>query len=167
MEESEHRRRRRGIEPPSSRAEGLGPLIVVVVILLGVVLMGGRMAWTRFVDPVVVEKTSDSDAGAQKNENEKLEVERLVSALTLEQKVAQLFVVRPESIVDVKTVVKAGAAMREALTNYPVGGLYYTSENLKSVTQTKEMLRNSQNYTKDACGLPLFTCVMEEGGSMV
>ncbi len=167
MEESEHRRRRRRVETPSSQAQRLGPLIVAVVILLGIVLVGGRMAWTRFVDPVVVEKTSDSDAGAKRNEDGKPEVERLVSALTLEQKVAQLFVVRPESLVDVKTVVKAGAAMREALTNYPVGGLYYTSANLMSVTQTKEMLRNSQNYTKDACGLPLFTCVMEEGGSMV
>ena len=166
MEEREYRRRRHRPSPQTGPDQSLVNLIVVIAVFLGVVLVGGLVAWHHLVDPVTVEKSSDSGA-VEKAKNVSPEVECLVGALTLEQKVAQLFIVRPEAIVDAETVVKAGESTREALTSYPVGGLFYTAKNFQSVQQTAEMLRSSQNYTKDACGLPLFTCVMEEGGSVV
>lgn len=88
------------------------------------------------------------------------------AALTLEQKVAQLFIVRPESITGVDTVTQAGPATEEALQAYPVGGIAYFQKNLLDPDQTAAMLANAQAYSEEAVGLPLFTCVDEEGGSV-
>lgn len=88
------------------------------------------------------------------------------AALTLEQKVAQLFVVTPEAITGVGTATQAGEATKEALAAYPVGGLVYFKKNLLSADQTREMIANSQTYAQDACGLPLLVGVDEEGGTV-
>lgn len=88
------------------------------------------------------------------------------AALTLEQKVAQLFVVTPEAITGVGTATQAGEATKDALAAYPVGGLVYFKKNLLSADQTREMIANSQTYAQDACGLPLLVGVDEEGGTV-
>lgn len=88
------------------------------------------------------------------------------ASLTLEQKVAQLFIVRPESITGVDTVTQAGPATEEALRAYPVGGIAYFQKNLLDPDQTAAMLANAQAYSEEAVGLPLFTCVDEEGGTV-
>lgn len=88
------------------------------------------------------------------------------AALTLEQKVAQLFVVTPEAITEVGTATQAGEATKEALAAYPVGGLVYFKKNLLSADQTREMIANPQTYAQDACGLPLLVGVDEEGGTV-
>lgn len=89
-----------------------------------------------------------------------------VASLTLEQKVAQLFIVRPESITGVDTATQAGPATEEALQTYPVGGIAYFQKNLLDPDQTATMLANVQAYSEEAVGLPLFTCVDEEGGTV-
>lgn len=89
-----------------------------------------------------------------------------VAELTLEQKVAQLFIVRPESITGVDVATQAGPATEEALATYPVGGIAYFQQNLIDPDQTRTMLANSQAYAQEAVGLPLFTCVDEEGGTV-
>lgn len=89
-----------------------------------------------------------------------------VASLTLEQKVAQLFIVRPESITGVDTATQAGPATEEALQTYPVGGIAYFQKNLLDPDQTATMLANAQEYSEEAVGLPLFTCVDEEGGTV-
>lgn len=89
-----------------------------------------------------------------------------VASLTLEQKVAQLFVVTPEAITGVDTATQAGPTTQEALAAYPVGGLVYFQKNLLDADQTREMIANSQAYAQDACGLPLLVGVDEEGGTV-
>lgn len=89
-----------------------------------------------------------------------------VASMTLEQKTAQLFIVRPESITDVDAVTQAGPATEEALQGCPVGGIAYFQKNLLDPEQTKTMLANAQAYAQEAVGLPLFTCVDEEGGTV-
>ena len=88
------------------------------------------------------------------------------ASLTLEQKVAQLFVVTPEAITGVDTATQAGSATQQALAAYPVGGLVYFQKNLLSADQTREMIANSQAFAQGACGLPLFVGVDEEGGTV-
>lgn len=89
-----------------------------------------------------------------------------VDALTLEQKVAQLFVVTPEAITGVDTATQAGPTTQEALATYPVGGLVYFQKNLLDADQTRAMIANSQAYAQGACGLPLLVGVDEEGGTV-
>ena len=89
-----------------------------------------------------------------------------IASLTLEQKVAQLFVVRPEAITGVGTATRAGATTERSLHDYPVGGIVYFKKNLIDADQAKTMIANSQAYSEDAVGLPLFACVDEEGGTV-
>lgn len=89
-------------------------------------------------------------------------VDACISEMTLEEKVAGLFVVTPEAITGVDTAVKAGDGTKTALEEYPVGGLIYFKKNIESESQLKEMIANSINYSKR----PLFIAVDEEGGSV-
>ena len=76
-------------------------------------------------------------------------VESLLSDMSIEEKIAQLFFVYPESITGVETTIQAGDATKDALTRYPVGGICYFSKNLLDSNQTKEMLSNTQKFAKE------------------
>ena len=94
------------------------------------------------------------------------QVEGALSALTLEEKVWQLFVVRPEALTGVGTQTAAGEATRAALAERPVGGICYFGANLVDADQTREMLSNTLRYAEELTGLPIFLCVDEEGGTV-
>jgi beta-N-acetylhexosaminidase len=96
-----------------------------------------------------------------------IRVTALLDEMSLEHRVAQMFIVRPEYIVDgVGVVVQAGEQTREALKNCPVGGLIYFSQNLVDTEQAKAMLANTIQYGLEANGIPPFLCVDEEGGTV-
>ena len=63
----------------------------------------------------------------------------LVAEMTLKEKIYQLFIVTPEQITDVDTVILAGSATKDALQEHPVGGLVYFAKNLQSRDQVKTM----------------------------
>ncbi len=86
--------------------------------------------------------------------------------MTLEEKVAQMFIVKPEDITGVDAVVQAGEQTRAALEQYPVGGLIYFGTNLESTDQTRAMLTATQEFAHEITGLPAFLCVDEEGGTV-
>ena len=88
-----------------------------------------------------------------------------MDGLTLEEKAAQLFIVRPEAITGVEVATEAGQTTRETISKNPVCGLIYSELNLVEEGQTEKLLKNTQNYVKDASGLPALLCVEEEGGS--
>ncbi len=112
--------------------------------------------------------TNSADTGsASQNAPDKTdEVQRIVSAMSLEDKVAQLFLVKPEAIVDIGTATAAGESTKQAIDKTPVGGFVYFSDNLQSEQQVQEMLSNVQKYSKDRTGLPAFLSVDEEGGTV-
>lgn len=89
-------------------------------------------------------------------------VDSVIAEMTLEEKVAGLFIVTPEAITGVDTAVQAGDGTKEALEAYPVGGLVYFKKNFKSEEQLKEMISNSVSYHK----YPLFVGIEEEGGEI-
>ena len=94
------------------------------------------------------------------------QIDGYLEEMTLEEKVAQLFIIQPEAILDVGTAVAAGDATREAIDKYPVGGFIYFGENLQSKEQTREMLHNVQAYSTERTGFPAFLSVDEEGGTV-
>ncbi len=87
--------------------------------------------------------------------------EAFISQMPLEDKVAGLFIVTPESITGVNKAVKAGDGTKDALNKYAVGGIVYASQNMQDAAQFTEMVSNTTLYSRYA----LFTCVAEEGGS--
>ena len=109
---------------------------------------------------------SGAGEGALDGVQEADPVGRAIASLSLEQRVCQLFVVRPEDIVDVGTVVAAGEATREALRRRPVGGICYFGRNLEDPDQVRRMLANVESFSEEAVGLPILRAVDEEGGTV-
>lgn len=91
----------------------------------------------------------------------------LVAKMSLEDKVAQMFMVTPEALSKFNgSVVASGEQTKQAFAKRPVGGVIYNSANLQSPEQVKTMLANLQKYSKDRVGIPVFTGVDEEGGTV-
>ena len=117
-------------------------------------------------DDVIIEEEATSNEEteiAEKYDDAKVldeVVEAIISEMTLEEKVAGLFVVTPEGITGVDTALQAGDGTKTALEKYPVGGLIYFKKNIQSENQIKKMVENSVSYAK----YPMFIAVDEEGG---
>lgn len=114
-------------------------------------------------DPAEAPPAADTDAPAQQTETDSPALRRaqqLLAAMTQEEKLWQLFFVTPESITGVETATLAGNATKQALEQYPVGGIIYFAKNLETQEQAVNLLANTQSYSK----IPLFLGVDEEGG---
>ena len=94
------------------------------------------------------------------------EVTKTVREMSVEDKVAQLFIVTPEKLTKTDGVTMAGEATEKAIKETPVGGIIYMGDNLQAKTQVKEMLSNTNRYSIERVGLPMFLCVDEEGGTV-
>ncbi|MDY3250413.1 MAG: glycoside hydrolase family 3 protein [Candidatus Choladocola sp.] len=95
-----------------------------------------------------------------------MKVQMFLDTMTLEEKVAQLFIVLPDTFLGVDGVTAAGEVTREAIRQIPVGGFIYMSQNLQSSEQVREMTAAVQSYSMERTGLPMFLCVDEEGGTV-
>lgn len=126
-----------------------------------------------YIDTAEQEETSDfinateqMEVSEELSEEEilDLQIKEILSSMTLEQKVAQIFFVAPESLVDSDPVVESDEAFAAALEEYPVGGVVYFAKNLVDTQQTTQMLADAQQYYESTQGLSLFLAVDEEGG---
>ncbi|MDE5696000.1 MAG: beta-N-acetylhexosaminidase [Lachnospiraceae bacterium] len=88
-------------------------------------------------------------------------IESLLSGMTTEEMVAGMFIVSPESITGVGTVVQAGEGTKAAITQNPVGGLVYASKNFNSPEQFAQMLAKTKSFAK----YPVFAVVRAECGT--
>lgn len=93
-------------------------------------------------------------------------IQDIISSMTLEEKIAQMFIITPEALTGFEQATDAGEATRKALDDYPVGGLVYFKTNIINPQQIKEMISNTKEYAKTASKLPILIAVDEEGGSV-
>lgn len=93
-------------------------------------------------------------------------IQETVQEMTVEEKAAQLFIVRPEQLTGEAVSTTAGTAMQTALKNIPVGGILYFSGNLVNPDQTRAMLQTTQQMALEETGIPLFLATDEEGGTV-
>lgn len=100
-------------------------------------------------------------------------VETLLSSMSLEEKVGQLFIIRPESLSTELTPQQAHDTTEYGVTEwtedmalqlekYPAGGVAIFGKNISSPEQLKNFVAAMQH----ASSLPLFMGVDEEGGSV-
>ena len=163
-------RERYGAETRRMSAIALG--ILLALALAGIVLGAWRGGLFATLFEGVAEKPgwTGEQEGEQPQEAAPASLEEQVSAklaeMTLEEKVAQLFIVNPEAIIDIGQATAAGDATKAALTSSPVGGFIYFSGNLIDSEQTRTMLSATQTFANEISGLPMFLCVDEEGGSV-
>ena len=95
-----------------------------------------------------------------------LEIEEVVTGMSLQDKVAQVFIVRPEQITGVDTVTQAGDATAAALEKYHVGGIIYFNKNLLDPDQTRSLISKTKEFSSEGNGIPFFIAVDEEGGKV-
>lgn len=161
--------------------------LVIFVMLAGVTAGGvvvGRKVALRIQDKKQEEALEKELEEAAKQEDEKEElvidtpepVEEEVeeedilgelarsyfSEMSIENKVAGLFMVTPESITGVRTATQAGDGTQEALNEYAVGGLIYFDQNILDKEQIMKMLSNTASMSN----YPIFLAVDEEGGDV-
>ncbi len=110
------------------------------------------------------EGTNEASEATSSDEELTAQAEEILATLSLEEKVAQLFIITPEALTGYDTVTAAGRVSQNAFESFPVGGLVYAEQNLQDAGQTQTMLENMQTYSTDYLGIPLFLCIEEEGG---
>ena len=73
-----------------------------------------------------------------------------------------MIIADPENLVTTHDVTKVDAEMKQALADYPVGGIMLKSRNIENKKQLKKLLKNLQKQSEIA----LFLAVDEEGGNV-
>lgn len=153
-------------------------LAVEIIVLLIIVVGGGWLIWND-QKAKNEQQALEQEQEANSQEEEEKEPEKTpeqireealrakIEGLTLEEKVAQLFMVTPEQITGVGTAVAAGEGTKTAIDKYPVGGIIYFKKNLQNPEQVKTMLSNTQKYSMERIGVPMLLSVDEEGGQVV
>ncbi len=94
------------------------------------------------------------------------QVDEWITTHSLEEKVAQMFMITPDEIVGHEDVTVADEELAEGLKKYPVGGLIYFSGNLENPKQAKALLANTKQYYKEQGIVPPFLATDEEGGQV-
>ena len=87
-------------------------------------------------------------------------VDKTMAEMSLHDKVCQMMFVTPAGLTGTDDVMVAGDATKQALQAYPVGGIIYFANNFDNVDQTRDMISNTQSYSK----IGLFIATDEEGG---
>ncbi|MBQ9069326.1 MAG: glycoside hydrolase family 3 protein [Eggerthellaceae bacterium] len=94
-------------------------------------------------------------------------VAQKLTSMTLEEKVAQMFVARAESLCsDGSTLLYVDDDVRANLQKCPVGGVALLAPNFTEPAQASALAEGLQDASNDASGLDLLLCVDEEGGSV-
>lgn len=94
-------------------------------------------------------------------------VEQKLASMTTEEKVAQLFLISPESLTGVDRVTISGNGTRDALNQYPVGGFIYSQQNFMGQDQATALINGAQGYAQDRIGVPLFILINEDAPDYV
>ena len=165
--------------------------VITLAVLAGLITggcFGGRAVWNR-LKPETAEATEETTAAEEilddlaeseeeivieapeimneepePTEEDYLEeiVEACISAMPVEDKVAQLFMVTPESLTGASKVTQAGEKTQEVLNQYRVGGFVYFGDNLVDKEQVTNMLSATAGYNL----YDMFFAIDEEGGKV-
>lgn len=159
-------------------------VVVVFLVVLAIVVGGAVFAGVKFLpkkdkpkntEPAtteVTEQAEDNEGSAVPEVQEAVVTPEtqaamdFVSTMTLEQKIAQMFVITPQALTGYANVTASGDTTKTCYQQKPVGGIIYLEENLLGSEQTTKMLTDMQVIAKETTGLPAFLSVDEEGGSV-
>lgn len=92
------------------------------------------------------------------------EAKAKLAEMTLEEKIAQMYIVRPEQLMNIRQVVAAGNRTRNVINQYPVGGFVYSELNFEDEEQAKELVTGVMQFGMDRIGLPMYLALKEQGG---
>lgn len=173
----EERRQRRQRDTKNAAIVFVIFLMVMVLLVAGVVFLVSRFALGDKQPKDTTEQTEQETQSVINTEETEVPVvpvvdttaeqaAEFVAGMSLEDKVAQMFIITPNALTGYSSVTAAGDTTKEFYNSRPVGGIIYMSSNLTDREQTATMLANMQAIAKERTGLPAFLCVDEEGGSV-
>lgn len=176
----EERRQRRQKDTKSAVIVCVIVVLILLVLAAGGVFLVGRLlpkgdgqnAGTDGIElpgenVAVTEEVTEQPQTEVQTDPVEEQAAQLVSQMTLEDKIAQMFVITPNALTGYASgVTAAGDTTKEAYQSRPVGGIVYMADNLTDPEQTTTMLSNMQEIARERTGLPVFLCVDEEGGSV-
>lgn len=129
------------------------------VTIIGIVLL--------FCITLLVSACSKGSQNEQvKEEKKKTQEEIWLEEMTLEEKVAQLFMITPEQLTGYGQVIKAGEVTEQALKEYPVGGMILFANNIEDDEQLKTMMKGFKKINDSQREVPIFLGIDEEGGQV-
>ena len=152
---------------------GCVALMVIVLIVLAISFLFKNMDEPVTDTQVVVETEIETETESVNidTESEEAIIDPLtqeaisvVEGMTLEQKVAQMFIVTPDGLTGSNGATIVGNTTKSAYAAYPVGGLIYENDNFQTKEQTQAMLTAMESLSMDTIALPIFLGVEEEGG---
>lgn len=173
----EERRQKREQDTKSAVAAMAALVFLVILLLIGAVFLikyfmpekdAGTTPDTEVMVDTETQTEENTEAATLAPQSDPLteQAKAFVSNMTLEQKVAQMFMITPDALAQVDSVTKFGETTKNAYAEHPVGGIIYMGKNLQGTAQTQEMLSGMQSYSQEITGLPIFLGVDEEGGTV-
>jgi len=154
----------------------LGGLACILVALIIVIVLALSFFLKDNEEPVVdtqvaTETETETETETSVPETEEPLIDPLtqeaiavVAGMSLEQKVAQMFIVTPDDLTGANGATVVGNTTKRVYAEYPVGGLIYEKDNFKTREQTQEMLKAMEALSIETVALPIFLGVQEEGG---
>lgn len=103
-------------------------------------------------------KTADTE-----NDNE---IEKMLSDMTIEEKVAQMYVLFLDTFMGEEQVTSVEEEIERQFTQYPVGGILIMGNNVETPEQITELNSRIKEAGFAKTGLVPFICVDEEGGTV-
>lgn len=148
---------------------GMGCIALVLIILI-VLAIGFLLKNKPDINmPVIGESGTETEIIETETEESLIdpltqEAITVVAGMTLEQKVAQMFIVTPDGLTGTNGATVVGNKTKSAYAAYPVGGLIYEKDNVQTKEQLQAMLEAMKSLSIDTIALPIFLGVEEEGG---
>ncbi len=170
----EERRQRRQKDTKNATVIFIIFMLVIMLLVAGVVFVVGKFVLTDKA-PEETEQTQTEQIPVTEDveapvvpvvDEATTQAAEFIAGMTLEDKIAQMFVITPDALTGYAGVTAAGDTTKDWYQKRPVGGMIYSSGNLKDREQTATMLTNMQTIAAERTGLPIFLCVDEEGGSV-
>lgn len=140
------------------------PVMVFTLAVLAVLFLWEDHDRTPKIQEGKYEEIAPAVSSGSESGKEKGREDELLERMTLNEKVAQLFMITPEALTGVNLVTAAGDATREAFSDRPVGGIIYFEENLQEKLQTEAMLSSMQRIAMERLRIPVLLGTDEEGG---
>ncbi|MCX7749026.1 MAG: glycoside hydrolase family 3 protein [Clostridia bacterium] len=135
--------------------------ICVVLSLLMILTTFSGCRFGYDVDPdiekVVVKEVFNPQNAAANDEV----INKLISKMSLEEKVGQVFMISLRYIRNGKAVKVVKDDVREIIQKYHLGGIILFAENISEIPQTKKLIADMQDTSK----YPLFISIDEESGA--
>ncbi len=116
-----------------------------------------------FPQYAVPEKTGDEQWIVSDSTDDQIRVQDLISAMTLHEKICQLFFVAPEQFSKESRVYRADKEFLSAFSRFPVGGVILFSTNIVK-NRITSLNAGMQSAAAESNGIGVFIGVDEEGG---